>query len=1217
MEERAAFSGTVQAVADEFGEASITAQQLCEAVLRHHPEYGGSWARSNTVSWPVRALRQPVERWLASIGRLFQPGAHEPLHGRAVILGAGLVDRYAGRGLVESGLFRLLIGELTSPLLADLSDDGSRAIEAIPLAATVAEAGPDISLAVPDDGLSGPLPVQDVAMAPDGTVAAYLDAGVIVFSPAGEPAALVRGDEEVPLVGEAAAAAVAYFLARHRDPTVLAATRDGRTTVKWDDNELFVLRDDPEAEPLSFEDYGEIRPVAAAIDPNGEVVALARPDGAVELRRLGEAEPLARMSFGHEVGQLALSRGATHLAAAVGSQTLVVEIQGGKQFPVGDRPCTALAWNRDGELLAATFPDGQLTLWHAGTKQVVGVVRHESPLFSVSFAPDGRTVVAGGEGRVVAWPVSLPRRRTVAAYTADRVAGDEDLIGIKADAEALATLIAARTLVPPLSVAVFGDWGAGKSFFLRRLRDEVATIAAEARASGQLQRDIDFYKYVAQVEFNAWQYAEGNLWASLVEHILSNLYVDLDLDPVVRREEKLRAKARTDKLLAEAEEELAEAALAVASAGDRVAALENDIAALRKRHHMELAQLQAAAARDALSTALDAKTRSAVEDALRPLGVPVLGDAARDLVAAVAAGQRELGGLLPVLRAAGGQDLQVRRLRKKFVLAAVAGPVAALLVAAVTWALGAEGIATFAGLAGGAAASVRWLAGWFQEQGAWVAELRGRVDQAAAQAQGAIEAEQLRQAADVAQREQELSRLNLELNAKLLAQEQARQRVTAIETEQQRPAEALARYIEDRAASDDYRRHLGLPALVRRDFERISQLIDASTSKLAVNDDLAQEESESSDRVDRIVLYIDDLDRCPPRRVVEVLEAVHLLLAFPLFVVVVGVDSRWVLRSLESHYWQLLAPGDAGEAPAATPLDYVEKIFQVPYQLRPLDASTARRMLHGLLEEAGIARSEDELAVDSGTMPGRTAQARGQLARAGGARGIQGQYAGGPVAHEVAAAPPRDMTPYSLHLESKERRAMDELAALIGTTPRTVKRFANLYRILKVRALERGEHLLDARGPWADYEILLFLLAVSTGLPDLAPPLFHALTSGRGPTVGDVLANLGGDDGDDPHEQRRQLHSWFQDRHGRRWASVPAARCKAWIVDDVRRFSFIIHAARQANGDEPHEEVAPRPPATSEQPPLRGAAAWAGKSHSSPSKTSPPPHPPPDQTTRD
>ena len=41
----------------------------------------------------------------------------------------------------------------------------------------------------------------------------------------------------------------------------------------------------------------------------------------------------------------------------------------------------------------------------------------------------------------------------------------------------------------------------------------------------------------------------------------------------------------------------------------------------------------------------------------------------------------------------------------------------------------------------------------------------------------------------------------------------------------------------------------------------------------------------------RIVLYVDDLDRCPSDRVVELLEAVHLLLAFALFVVVVGVGE--------------------------------------------------------------------------------------------------------------------------------------------------------------------------------------------------------------------------------------------------------------------------------------------------------------------------------------
>src|SRR4029450_3168764 len=60
-------------------------------------------------------------------------------------------------------------------------------------------------------------------------------------------------------------------------------------------------------------------------------------------------------------------------------------------------------------------------------------------------------------------------------------------------------------------------------------------------------------------------------------------------------------------------------------------------------------------------------------------------------------------------------------------------------------------------------------------------------------------------------------------------------------------------------------------------------------------------------RFSRIILYIDDLDRCPPDTVVKVLQAVHLLLTFPLFTVVVAVDARWVSRALRERFPNLLA----------------------------------------------------------------------------------------------------------------------------------------------------------------------------------------------------------------------------------------------------------------------------------------------------------------------
>ena len=86
--------------------------------------------------------------------------------------------------------------------------------------------------------------------------------------------------------------------------------------------------------------------------------------------------------------------------------------------------------------------------------------------------------------------------------------------------------------------------------------------------------------------------------------------------------------------------------------------------------------------------------------------------------------------------------------------------------------------------------------------------------------------------------------------------------------------------------------------------------------------------------IDRIVLYIDDLDRCSPQQVVAVLQAVHLLMALDLFVVVVGVDPRWLVRSLQDEYPKLLESsrenGGGADGWDASPEDYLEKISASP-----------------------------------------------------------------------------------------------------------------------------------------------------------------------------------------------------------------------------------------------------------------------------------------------
>jgi hypothetical protein len=347
-------------------------------------------------------------------------------------------------------------------------------------------------------------------------------------------------------------------------------------------------------------------------------------------------------------------------------------------------------------------------------------------------------------------------------------------------------------------------------------------------------------------------------------------------------------------------------------------------------------------------------------------------------------------------------------------------------------------------------------------------------------------------------------------------------------------ARLLARFIEDRASSADYRKHLGVLALVRDDFERLSGLIEAENWRLSPDglDDqrfsgtlqkfatLTAEKAEAAMRINRIVLYIDDLDRCPPKKVVDVLQAVHLLLAFPPFVVVVGVDARWVKRSLETRYGELLHRGSTGDGDDLSHMfgmagsgDYLEKIFQVPLWLRPMGSGSARRMVQGLvrrpstranvqaarevLPQSDVSKASSSAAPDV-PRAGREANELSQGStddRTEAPTTIEHDTLGnrGSDAHAVPNVE-------ALDINELEIKFIDVVSSLLGRSPRALKRFVNVYRLIKA-GLTSSEHAVFIRpreGELSDYEAVLFLLAVDTGLP-LAARMFFALL--RSPDV--------------------------------------------------------------------------------------------------------------------
>jgi RecA/RadA recombinase len=88
----------------------------------------------------------------------------------------------------------------------------------------------------------------------------------------------------------------------------------------------------------------------------------------------------------------------------------------------------------------------------------------------------------------------------------------------------------------------------------------------------------------------------------------------------------------------------------------------------------------------------------------------------------------------------------------------------------------------------------------------------------------------------------------------------------------------------------------------------------------------------------RIVVFIDDLDRCLPEGALDVLESMKLFFDIDGFVFVVGLDRSVVEKCIDARY----AKEFVASAPTSTTQmqirgeDYIKKIFQVPFNLAPV-----------------------------------------------------------------------------------------------------------------------------------------------------------------------------------------------------------------------------------------------------------------------------------------
>jgi phospholipase C len=702
-----------------------------------------------------------------------------------------------------------------------------------------------------------------------------------------------------------------------------------------------------------------------------------------------------------------------------------------------------------------------------------------------------------------------------------------DFLDIGDDVEGFARLIASSSTSPPLSIGLFGAWGSGKSFFMAQLERRIAEVEG---APG-------YCKVIVPIRFNAWHYADDNLWATLVTEIFSKLFARLSPDSQASQRQQLETELFAAKGLFQVSKE----ALSTAEQ-DRKAAEQAliDVQNLREDKEREFRQqfddvaaivaddkgLQHAAREVKMTLGLDKAMQSYEELALKVNGLHSLWNRVAAIAIASVRGPGLWVALIAIVLAPaiGWWLLEWFRHRQ---WSDVQAKVAAL-TAAMTW-----------------AATV--LGGWLKHAAALV----GRVETAFAKLRERRE-ERIKQSETKPRAEIEALRQR-ELAARDRVTE-AESRVAQVtrEIDDLAPDRRMYRFIQERSQTTDYRQHLGLVSLVRQDFARLSELLGRPAMP-----------------VNRIVLFIDDLDRCDPDRVVKVLEAVHLLLAVRLFVVVVGVDARWVSRSLVNRYQTLLSETpnrDAGpRAQPASPDDYLEKIFQVPFWIRPIDTKGTTSMLRGLLpaNREAIAHDAPPPSADAhASPPGTDAERESSAGRPETPKGSQDRDSSAPpgsVGEQSTETPSAD-PPEPLVISNAELEFIDRLAPYVGPSPRRVKRFVNVYRLLRASmSPSRTQAFLRADGG-GDYTAALTLLAIATGAPTLSGSVFKAVVAAKqSASVANILADAKKLSGDE--EERScvagALSVYGEKREGRTIDALKAC------VEQISRYSF--HPITSAN----------------------------------------------------
>jgi hypothetical protein len=91
----------------------------------------------------------------------------------------------------------------------------------------------------------------------------------------------------------------------------------------------------------------------------------------------------------------------------------------------------------------------------------------------------------------------------------------------------------------------------------------------------------------------------------------------------------------------------------------------------------------------------------------------------------------------------------------------------------------------------------------------------------------------------------------------------------------------------------------------------------------------------------RIVVFVDDLDRCSPKKTLEILESIKVFLGMDGFIYVLGMSHSIISKLIELQYSKSGVKGD----------EYIKKIIQIPITLPKWESEDISKLVYHFLEK--------------------------------------------------------------------------------------------------------------------------------------------------------------------------------------------------------------------------------------------------------------------------